>query len=787
MRHKSLFAILMILIFLCLTGINIYYVFKQPYAGLTAQKKGPDWIVSKVDPQGTAIRYGVRRGDLILAVDNRPPDDFFNLKWGNLEGFHSIEILLPSGQPKIISLNGGSFDTTLADDAAVLLLSVAFFISGLLCLIKSNCQTPAREIFWLNMTTAAAIVISPVSARSILPATFLELMCFGCLSFLLVQLATVFPVENKTPAAKRVSGLSLIISLAVLVFTLVGFLVWPGLMQTIRSLLFINALLGFVFSIMIINRSLKSNNYGFVRNQIMLVLTGIIVSLAPFLLLSAIPVVISGVPLISSEITSIFIIFLPLTIVYVQSSNYLPSAGYLLRKLSINLMISLPEAAIIAGLFWIELGHKNLSLYGIFISAFVVLLFFNSYSRLQERLEEAFFPGLVSYKRRLGQLSDSLTGISSLDSLGFMLSEAIAENMSLDGALFLLKKGKEITVLSPAGKYRDNPSEVAFLRQYFSDLRHDPPDHSLPRGFPAAFLISLSNDTYRIGFFLGFELHKAYLSSEEVSLVATIGKQVLLAVENIELMGSLEQKIEQEQEHARNLRLLHYVSQRKIEDERRAIAREIHDGPLQTAIHVLRLARERTCPKVNEIACTAGEIQGIEENIQDLIYELRNVCTELRPPILDDLGFLPSVEWLVKKLMIAENIEIVMDVKGFDNSLRINRDIEIATFRLIQEMLNNAIKHSGANLARVTIRLNKNLIVKVSDNGRGFDTSGSKTDLLKENKFGLIGMEERLQQLGGRMKISSRPGKGTNILLVIPADRLEEGVRENENGGADCR
>jgi two-component system sensor histidine kinase DegS len=145
------------------------------------------------------------------------------------------------------------------------------------------------------------------------------------------------------------------------------------------------------------------------------------------------------------------------------------------------------------------------------------------------------------------------------------------------------------------------------------------------------------------------------------------------------------------------------------------------------------------------------------------------------------------VEWLVKKLMIAENIEIVMDVKGFDNSLRINRDIEIATFRLIQEMLNNAIKHSGANLARVTIRLNKNLIVKVSDNGRGFDTSGSKTDLLKENKFGLIGMEERLQQLGGRMKISSRPGKGTNILLVIPADRLEEGVRENENGGADCR
>jgi two-component system sensor histidine kinase ComP len=778
----------MTLVFLCLLSANIYGTFKQPYAGLTAEKRGPDWIVSKVDPNGMGIRNGVRRGDLIWAVNNRPPDDFFNLKWGELEGFQSAEILPPSGQPKTIILSGEPFSVSLLAGLPVLLLSMAFFILGLIALTRTGNQAAAEEIFWLNAAMAVAMIISPISARSILPATLLELTCFGCLSFLLVRLAMAFPVENKTPTAKRVFRLSLAISLAVLAFALAAFLVWPGLMQTIRNLLFINALLGLVFSLVIINNSLRSTSYGFVRNQLMLVLMGIIISISPFLILSAIPTIIARTPLVSSEKTSLFIIFIPLTIVYVLSNTYLPSASYLLRKLAINLVIALPEAAIIAGLIRLVLAYKGLSIYEILISVLAVLLaFIYSYGRLQERLEEIIFPGQVSYKGKLSQISNSLTGISNLDSLGAMLSESIAKNMSLDGTVFMLKKGEEVAVLSTAGRYKGNPAEVAFLRQYFLDLKQDPDNPSLPKGYPAAFLIFLSKDDYRIGLFLGFEMDKSFLSSEELSLIAAVGKQVLLAVENIELLGVLEQKVKQEQEQARNLRLLHHIAQRKIEDERRAIAREIHDGPLQTAIHVLRLAREYPCKKLNVRESATEELPGIEENIQDLIYELRNVCTELRPPILDDLGFLPAVEWLVKKLMIEENIEIVVGTKGINNSVRLDRDIEIAAFRLVQEMLNNAIKHSGANLAQVTIRLNKNLIIKVSDNGKGFNADCPKIDRLHENKFGLIGMEERVRQLGGRLKISSRPGKGTTIVLFIPTDKMDgRADKEDENVGANC-
>ena len=768
MLHRRLYlASAMTLVFLCLLGVSIYGIVKQPYAGLTAKKKGSEWIISKVDPNGVGIRYGVRPGEQVLTVNNQPPADFFNLKWGELEGFQSAEILPASGPPQTIRLSNEPFGITLANNLTALLLSTAFFVLGLLVLIRSRRQA-AGEIFWLNAATAVAVVISTLSERSILPAALLEVTCFGCCSFLLVRLATVFPVENKTTAAKRISLFSLVMSLAVISFALVAHLVQPDMIQTLRGLLLFNILLGFGFSLVIISSSLQLNNYGFVRNQLLLVLMGIIIGVAPFLVLTAIPTIISGIPLISSEQSSLFIIFVPLAIVYVQSNTYLPSAGYLLRKLTINCMIIIPEAVIIGYLVRLNLANRALAMPEILIAVSAVLLLsICCYDKLQERLEEIIFPGQAFYKRKLGQISDSLTGISSLDALGARLCQAIIENMHLDGTLFLLKKGDHIVTLSSAGRYRDNPEEAARLKQLFLEVQRDPSNTTLPRGWPAAFLISLSKGAYRIGLFLGFELDKAFLSNEELSLLAAIGKQVLLAAENIELLGVLEQKARQEQEHARGLQLLHYVSQRKLEDERRSIAREVHDGPLQTAMHVLRLLKGRNSEE---------EEKEINEKMADLIYELRHVCLELRPPLLDDLGFLPTVEWLVKKLMIEEDIEIILNSKGFDNSIRLDHNVELAAFRLIQEALNNVIKHAGADLVQVTIRLTKNLIIKVSDNGQGFDASYSKTDLLKENKFGLVGMEERVQQFGGRLKISSRPVQGTSIVFFIPvAEAWAEG------------
>jgi two-component system sensor histidine kinase ComP len=765
----------MTLVFLCLLGTGIYDIVKQPYAGLTVQKKGPEWIISQVDPNGMGFRDGVRSGDLVMAVNGQSPAAFFNLKWGDLEGFQSAEILPAVGPPQIISLSSQSPGAPLFTGWPALLMAVAFFILGLIALIRARDGDAAEEIFWLNAIAAAAIAVSTLSERSILPAMLLEMVCFGCFSFLLVRLAMAFPVANKTATAGRAFRWSLVISLAAIAFALVALLTWPGLIQAIRDVLLLNILLGFGLSLVIINSSLQYN-YAFVRNQLLLVLMGIVIGVTPFLILTAIPTIISGIPLMSSEKSSLFLIVIPLTIVYVQSNTYLPSASYLLRKLTVNLMIVLPEAVVIGCFVWLDLVNRDLSAPEILTAILSVLLFFICfYGKLQEWLEDAIFPDQASYKRRLSQISDSLTGVSSLDALGARLCQAIIEKMPLDGALFLLKKGDRIVTLSVAGRYRNNPAETAWLRQHFLDLEQDPPRPALPRGWPAAFLISLHKDAYRIGLFLGFELDKAFLSSEEISLLTAIGKQVLLAVENIELLGVLEQKARQEQEHARKLRLLHNVSQRKLEDERRSIAREVHDGPLQTAMHVLRLLKEQRI---------GDEETEINEKLADLIYELRHVCLELRPPLLDDLGFLPAVEWLVKQLMIDEDVEIVVDSKGFDNSIRLDHNIELAAFRLIQEMLNNTVKHAGADLVRITIRLTKDLIVKVSDNGQGFDASSSKIDLLKENKFGLVGMEERVQQLGGKLKISSRPARGTNIMFLIPNSRRQ--AEQYQNIGADC-
>lgn len=200
------------------------------------------------------------------------------------------------------------------------------------------------------------------------------------------------------------------------------------------------------------------------------------------------------------------------------------------------------------------------------------------------------------------------------------------------------------------------------------------------------------------------------------------------------------------------------------EEERKRISREIHDGPAQMLANVLL----RT-DLINRTYSEKGVEQALEEilslkgMVRDALHEVRRIIYDLRPMALDDLGIVPTLK---KYLHSVEDYNKNTDIhfSSLGEVVRIKPNYEVAIFRLVQECVNNGIKHGKANEIVVTFIWKKdNVVISIKDNGIGFDTSVSK-----KGSFGLVGMRERVDLLSGKMEIKSVPQQGTSVIVTIP-------------------
>lgn len=201
-----------------------------------------------------------------------------------------------------------------------------------------------------------------------------------------------------------------------------------------------------------------------------------------------------------------------------------------------------------------------------------------------------------------------------------------------------------------------------------------------------------------------------------------------------------------------------------LEQEIKRIAYSVHDeaGQLLVAVHLglAEVAREASRPQQEKM-------QQIEQLLLEVEKQLRRYSHELRPTVLDDLGWIPAVRFLAEGVSKRANlaIEVEAELPG-----RPPEAVETALYRVVQESLTNAVKHAAAR--HIWVRAwqeNSTLCCSVRDDGRGFDAAATQA-ARSSRGLGLIGMRERLHALGGSMQIVSRPGQGTEILLRVPVE-----------------
>jgi two-component system sensor histidine kinase UhpB len=230
------------------------------------------------------------------------------------------------------------------------------------------------------------------------------------------------------------------------------------------------------------------------------------------------------------------------------------------------------------------------------------------------------------------------------------------------------------------------------------------------------------------------------------------------------------QKAEDELKGSREqLRQLAAYLQNVREEERAAIAREIHDelGQVLTSLKMNLIFVDKKITKNGEqinIPDLHGEIDGMKSTIDDSVKRIRKIITELRPEMLDQLGLIPALEWQVKEFKSKSGIDC--ELLNYFGETEINKNIAIAVYRIFQEALTNVLRHSKATKVNIKIdRKNNHMELEICDNGVGIEPKKNKT-----KTFGVLGMRERAIILGGDFNVQKNEPSGTKVLVNIPLE-----------------
>lgn len=292
-----------------------------------------------------------------------------------------------------------------------------------------------------------------------------------------------------------------------------------------------------------------------------------------------------------------------------------------------------------------------------------------------------------------------------------------------------------------------------------------------------AATLPLSNDAEEERTLLVTGTQVPALTPRDEELLETIAIQVAAAFETV--------RLQHQQQQRWRLYLRHTT--RAQEDERRRLARDLHD----VAVHELLLQRRRVREATEEPTVpreVAASLAEVHHGLGTLTEQLRRFGGALRPSVLTHLGLTAALQWLATE--VSQRAQLRVEVKVEGTARRLTNDDELALFRVAEEALRNAERHAQASTVVIQLEFGHAAVsLEVIDDGIGFTVPGALEDLAQHSRLGLLGMRERAELSGGHLRIASEPSGGTRISMHLPDTDLASPdlghVRTHLGGGRD--
>jgi len=538
------------------------------------------------------------------------------------------------------------------------------------------------------------------------------------------------------------------------------------------------------------------------RQRQRLIVTGMLASLLPFILFYLLPFLLRQTPVISPHWLFISLIFLPLSVAYALRSGEAGAIDWFLNRTLAHTLLFGLLAGLFAGLFWLlnalfpQTRAASL-LWKTILALLLAISFSPLYHLLQRWVDQIFYRGWYDYQLVVGKTGKQLARVKGPQQLAQVLLENVTATMKLRCACFLSplsdddKKGQIFT--HALGKC---PLQVFQARQFALDGAFyqalQEADHVItsdvlrqripvsPLSAPEKALILCPYAQMWIPTHLSSESSTSDLtatlivgpnqsgdafSEEDRHILVTLAQQTALVIRNLKLLLQLQQR---ERELAQLYKNLTFVR----EEERKRIARELHDNIIQNIHVIYRSIRDRHAlsPELAE-----SNLDQSAQRLKQTMNDVRRICNDLRPATLDVLGLPDAIRSHCERFSERTGISVSFFVQGNEET-PLSEETENMLFRILQEALWNVEKHAHARHVDVQLHLpstetpNSDNAIRliIQDDGRGMESLPRFDALLEKQSYGLLNMYERAAMIGGRMQMTSALHQGVRIEVTAP-------------------
>lgn len=206
------------------------------------------------------------------------------------------------------------------------------------------------------------------------------------------------------------------------------------------------------------------------------------------------------------------------------------------------------------------------------------------------------------------------------------------------------------------------------------------------------------------------------------------------------------------------------------ENERRSISRELHDEVGQALSAVLvELGNLSAAIRSGSAGALSTKVDGIKRLVENCVSVVRNMALLLRPSMLDDFGLVPALEWQAREVSKRTGMRVKVTTEEISDNLP--EEHKTCVYRVVQEALHNASRHAGAGVVRVRVRQEaERILLTIQDDGKGFDPR-------RQRGLGLVGIAERVSNLGGTLRVESQPGQGALLSIILPIGREQHATQ----------
>ena len=734
-----LFALLAFVV-LALMVYTVYQQSRVPMLGLIDDGTVERPIVTAVYPGGPAEAAGLQAGDAVLSVDGAPVVIGYDRQPGKT---YTLEIER-GGQRMTLEIRASTI-LHLGLWHLLIPILVALAFSGTATLLlwrrwRAGPPLDARLLFLSFQALALALALIPalgfpdhwLPPRWMLMVEYAGLLLVAPLFF---HFHISFPVQLGSRTQRRwVLGLIYGLALLAAGFSLPRPEPWksPAAFYTIIVAVMAMGAIAFVY----FRRASPTD-----RRRLRVVLAGSLVGAVPPLFGYLLPTLLGRYPpAMPCWLVSLFLA-IPVSYLYATARHNLFGIDRLLNRALIYAILSLGLFAVFAGplaLLYRYLPSSWLAqAVPVTLVTLAVGLTFDRLRKLvQKGVDTLFYGGWYDYPHVVEKVSDALARSLDQEELSHVLGNQVPALMQLEGGQLLVGESGATPPRAPSGS-----TGGASLAPGLS--------------FPLAF-----EGQARGLWVVGARRDGEDFTSSDRRILNTLARQAEVALNNVLLIERLRRRVDE-------IRAVQQQLLRSREEERARLAREMHDGPIQMLVGLnlelgLRMATQaRPSPP--------QELDTVRAEVQSLLSDLRQVCAELRPPMLDTLGLGAALRALVEEWSADHGVAVDLEVPPNAEMRDLPEDVAVNLYRVVQEALANVARHAGAR--QVAIRLareEKGLALTIRDDGRGFPVPDDLHDLTAQGHFGLAGMAERAALIGGRWTAEAAPGQGTTLRLVRP-------------------